>query len=96
MGHLSLGEFSKPQSHHKAYLLGELVEATKLMVHKEEEISQLPCNEIFLKIFILSLQKVSNLSKLSSIYSFHQTFQTYMTISHIKLVLKTSNIKIYY
>jgi len=41
MGHLSLGESSKPQSHHKAHLLGELMEVKKRMVHKEEEISQL-------------------------------------------------------
>jgi len=32
---------SKPQSYHKAHLLGELVEVKKRMVHKEEEISQL-------------------------------------------------------
>ena len=41
MGHLSLGESSKPQSHHKAHLLGEPVEVKKRMVHKDEEISQL-------------------------------------------------------
>ena len=41
MGHLSLGESSKPQSHHKTHLLGELVEVKKRMVQKDEEISQL-------------------------------------------------------
>ena len=41
MGHLSLVESSIPQSHHKAHLLGELVEVKKRMVHKDEEISQL-------------------------------------------------------
>jgi len=41
MGHLSLGESSKPQSQHKAHLLGKLVEVKKRMVHKDEEISQL-------------------------------------------------------
>jgi len=41
MGHLSLGESSKLQSHHKARHLGEFVEAKKRMVHKDEEISQL-------------------------------------------------------
>jgi len=41
MGHLSLGESSKPQSHNKAHILGELVEVKKRMVHKDEEISQL-------------------------------------------------------
>jgi len=37
MGHLSLGESSKPQSHHKTHLLGELVEVKKRMVHKDEK-----------------------------------------------------------
>ena len=41
MGHLSLGESSKLQSHHKAHLLGELVEVKKRMVHKDEEISRI-------------------------------------------------------
>jgi len=41
MGHLPLGKSSKPQSHHKAHFLGELVEVKKRMVHKDEEISQL-------------------------------------------------------
>jgi len=41
MGNLSLGESSKPQSHHKAHLLGEFVEVKKRMFHKDEEISQL-------------------------------------------------------
>jgi len=41
MGHLSLGESSKPQSYHKAHLLGELVEIKKRIVHKDEKKSQL-------------------------------------------------------
>jgi len=39
MGHLSLGEFSKPQSYHKAH--GELVEVKKRLVHKDKKISKL-------------------------------------------------------
>jgi len=41
MGHLSLDEPLKPQSYHKAHLLGELVEVKKRLVHKDEKISQL-------------------------------------------------------
>jgi len=37
MGHLSLGEYSKPQSYHKAHLFGELVEVKKRLVHKNEK-----------------------------------------------------------
>jgi len=41
MGHLSLGESSKPQAYHKAHILGELVEVKKLVVHKDEKLSQI-------------------------------------------------------
>ena len=41
MGHLSLGESSKPQSYDKAHLLGELMEVKKRLVDKDEKISQL-------------------------------------------------------
>jgi len=40
MAHISSGASSKPQSYHKAHLLGELVEVKKQLVHKEEKISQ--------------------------------------------------------
>jgi len=41
MAHLSSGESSKPQSLHKAHLLGELADANMTLAHKEEELRPL-------------------------------------------------------
>ena len=41
MAHLSLGEFSKPQSPQRAFLLGELTKTKRTLAQKEEGTRQL-------------------------------------------------------